>query len=382
MRDPDLERRRGAQPDQDEPTRADRPAPGGRALPATTAGFVDLGAGERGAGAPALRGDDDGDAGVGAGFGSPIGGGARERGGRAGEAGSARAARARGSGRIVDQVIEISDDPAAGQPEADRALRLLGQLGRRALAGAVDEIGPERIRVLFGLISYRARQTRAYARTIAALGPEGMLPYVREHLSYGLLDWVISDGEALAAAGVLKRLRGDARRELFDQLGPEMQRRLFDSLPDSAITMLKLVIGLRFGVTFQRSRTPGERGAAWEASGLRRLWTVLEALPPAHVRGNDALDFIERLDGKPDEAGGFYWERSPGGGGRDEIAISYDEDRLDAEVGDTFALDSDPLGQVNAFDATARHEVGHAVDAAGDFSLSYCEGNEAGGDWV
>lgn len=130
------------------------------------------------------------------------------------------------------------------------------------------------------------------------------------------------------------------------------------------------------------------QAAPWTADGLQRMWPVCEALPPAQVEGNDHLMHIIRnrlgsngnayyssgMDGLISMGAGdaedlstdvsttahiyWEWEKNPDGswkldGAGNKIV------RRDKAGNPISAL---PV-QVSKFNATLRHEIGHAVDA-------------------
>lgn len=140
---------------------------------------------------------------------------------------------------------------------------------------------------------------------------------------------------------------------------------VFDRTGDALVDTLLAAIGQRFGIDFHETRGRADfAGVQWEAGGLRRSWPVLEALPPAHIAGNRSLDLLTRYQATSTE--GVYF------GGANEAAMGYDETKLgDLESG-AFTKPGDPLYGRNVFDATVRHEVGHAVDQ----QLGWSEGSE------
>src|SRR5205807_2358729 len=100
---------------------------------------------------------------------------------------------------------------------------------------------------------------------------------------------------------------------------------MFDHTPDSESQTLARPVGLRFhlsiGVQGEFAGRPEQR---WEAHGLRHLWPVLEALPPADVEDNRRLNKMVRyVVGPGSQAEGIYGEFSLTAG------IGYDPTTVD-----------------------------------------------------
>lgn len=296
-------------------------------------------------------------------------------------------------------------DWAITDAEATEALAKLASLETAALADAMSRLGADFKTRLLDNLPASARQTSAFTKLIVAMGPAAVQPYVEELLSYGVFDWAITDEDANRVFRVIMALPGeqrgtlwgglsaDFRARLVDNLqrsatiGPDEQaglKALFDATPDAEVAVLCGLMKLRFRITFQATEDSDETPMEWEAGGLRRMWDVLAALPPAHVEGNSALAFMERYaHDAGNSAGGYY------ASGRDNAAMAYDPATLGnanqaAQQGVTRADGStvdDPLYGVNRFDKVARHEVGHAVDDANGHSDKYCVGNAGGGNW-
>lgn len=296
-------------------------------------------------------------------------------------------------------------DWAITDSEATEALAKLASLETAALADALSRMGGEYKTRMLDNLPASARQTSAFTKVLVALGPSAVQPYVESLLSYGIFDWAITDDDAARVFQVLMVLPAEGRATLWSGLSTEFRGRLadnlqrsaavgpaeqaglkalFDGTPDAEVTTLCALMKVRFRITFQATGDSDETPMEWEAGGLRRMWDVLAALPPAHVEGNSALAFVERYEhGAGDSAGGYYST------GRDNAAMSYDPATLGNQnqaaqqnvTRDDGTQVDDPLYGVNRFDKVARHEVGHAVDRAGGHSDSYCVGNAGGGNW-
>jgi hypothetical protein len=297
-------------------------------------------------------------------------------------------------------------DWAITDDDAVEALNLLAGLDQTALAGAMARLGEDYKTRLLDNLPDSARQTSAYTRVLVAMGPAAVQPYIESLLSYGVFDWAITDADAQSVFRIVMALQGPQRGQLWNSLGADFRTRLvenlqrsatvgadeqgglkslFDATPDAEVDTLCALMKLRFRITFQATEDSDETPMAWEAGGLRRLWTVLEGLPATHVEGNSAFEFMERYAHEAGaSAGGYY------ASGRQNAAMAYDPATLNdpnqaARQGvlrDDGTVKDDPLYGVNRFDKVVRHEVGHAVDEENGHSDAYCIGNEGGGDWA
>ena len=148
---------------------------------------------------------------------------------------------------------------------------------------------------------------------------------------------------------------------------------LFDGTPDSELDTLGSFLGARF--TIPKVGADDTKGVPWDAGGLRRAWSVMDALPPAQVEGNPKFMALTRYKvAKGSQAEGYYDEDPT------KAAMGYDPKTLD-DADHDFSDKDDPMYGTNAFNETVRHEVGHAVDAMIKGSATYCVGNSGGGDW-
>ncbi|HEY0479157.1 MAG TPA: hypothetical protein VGD37_16680 [Kofleriaceae bacterium] len=137
---------------------------------------------------------------------------------------------------------------------------------------------------------------------------------------------------------------------------------VFEATPDGELDTLELLFEARFRLKIG-DHPKAKHGREFDALGLRRMWTVLKALPPGHVAHDWAVAKLDRYhdtqDHDPDHAHGLFDGHNGKAG---EIDISY-EDSIITDGGTTdHDKKGDPLHGVNRFDEVARHEVGHAVD--------------------
>ncbi len=105
-------------------------------------------------------------------------------------------------------------------------------------------------------------------------------------------------------------------------------------------------------------------------AGLSQMWTVCETLPPAHVENNPRLMNILRDQNR---GPGSAYYAGPENGSQGDILMGYGNDgQLGQNVGGN--LDNvyqaggtgpgAPAVNMPMFNATLRHEIGHAVDAS------------------
>lgn len=245
---------------------------------------------------------------------------------------------------LVDDVRRMLTTSVIGQivgvDQAIAALTRLATLDVGALTAAVTRMGRSAIDTLLDLLPEQRRRGNAFVSMLLAL-PEAWLD---AYLA------TFPKGEALA----------------FGQ--KTLLRDLFRACPDTRLALLKTIMSIRFNLAIGGATTAaaaGETAIDWEPLGLRRMYPVLEALPPAHVSANAQLISMGRYQGTG--VSGYYW--------RQESAIGYDVPGLS----DTQSSPGDPLHGVNRFDKVIRHEVGHAVDQQMGWAGSEAAKPERGG---
>jgi hypothetical protein len=295
-------------------------------------------------------------------------------------------------------------DWAITDGEATQALTLLGGLPLSQLGTAVANI--PNIGRLIDQLPASARSGQSYTRLLVALGPARVTPYLNDLLSYGVFDWCVTDNDARSVITVLGLLQAAQRISVLDRLGVAMHKRLVENVPnrgsamsagdkavvaaifdraaDSELDLLIVAFEVRFALDVR-----GDAGASWDAAGLRRSWTVIEALPPGHVEGNPALlQWIRDGDSAPSHSGWYADDRF----GDDSYGAGFDyttANLASAKQGSQSDEDGQgvnevtaPLHGVNRFNTVVRHAVGHAVDEAMGAEARYCIGNASGGNWT
>jgi hypothetical protein len=284
-------------------------------------------------------------------------------------------------------------DWAITDDEATQALNILSALSDPQLQAAMARLDQKYKTRLLDNLPSSAKGTTGFTRVLVAMGPDAVLPYIDSLLSYGVFDWVVTDSEATEVYHIMMALPDGAQNTLIDKLGPRLRgriasnlprgalagapekallKKLFDRTPDAEVDTLRTLLGLRFHVGV--GSTSWIFGPEFDATALRRMWPVLEGLPPAQVENNPNLrELLRDPQAQPQDAGGYY-------NSSNQVAIDYDPSRiLNDNAPNTQA--GDPLEHVNRFDEVVRHEVGHSVDARLGASDRYCIGNAAGGDW-
>ncbi len=194
--------------------------------------------------------------------------------------------------------------------------------------------------------------------------------------------------ELLATPGAVDQLKPAERKAIAMNPPPTLDdaakaglKLVFDHTPDGELDTLKKLIGARFRIdTVGKDKDKGSPD--WDAAGLRRTWSVLEQLPPAHVEGNASIYSLVRYKtDKKTAAEGYFEDVDDNENTVNEVAIAYTPGKLDAVDKGDFTDKQDPMYGLNVFNGTVRHEIGHAVDAQGKFSDKYCIDNSAGGNW-
>ncbi|CAM4065613.1 hypothetical protein KIPE111705_38790 [Kibdelosporangium persicum] len=303
---------------------------------------------------------------------------------------------------VEDRMSYGVTDWAVTDTEAVESLNDLATLPGPALTAALGRLSQTAKTRLLDNLPSSARQTSAFTKVLVAMGPDAVQPYVDSLLSYGVFDWAITDEDAAGVFRILVALQPAQQTTLAQKLGSTSRSRLaenlarssaigeaehgalrvlFDATPDAEVETLKLWMRLRFRIEFGTQTSGGEVAEEWDGASLRRMYNVLQSLPPGAVEGNPELLRIDRYqDTGP--AGGYY-------GSDRRIAMGYGDLRardgvVDATAnpyGGGMSVVPAPLQGQNLFDGVVRHEVGHAVDRRLGLSDSYCIGNAAGGNW-
>ena len=298
----------------------------------------------------------------------------------------------------VDSLLSYGAiDWAITDPEARAALAKLAVLPMRQLQTITARVNAKRLLENLPSDTYG---TEAFCKVAIALGPEAIQPFLADLSSYGLFDWAVTDADANAVMAVLRILPGAQQGAILPGLGRPMQMRFLELLParGSALSaagkvavkaifdgggtdmeILTLAFEVRFNIDVRGDT------AEWEELGLAQCWTVLEALPPAHVEGNpELLAWIRRAG----SIGGSYGNEVTPNSAKLRydpavIATTKQKSTFDDNQDGTITGDErDPLHGVNRFNKVVRHEVGHAVDEQIGGVAGLCLGNEAGGGWT
>ncbi|HEX2849315.1 MAG TPA: hypothetical protein VHN98_02125 [Acidimicrobiales bacterium] len=291
-------------------------------------------------------------------------------------------------------------DWAVTDEEATDSLNMLASLPGPALSSALGRLSQTAKTRLLDNLPAAAKRTSAYTKLLVALGPGAVQPYVQSLLSYGVFDWAVTDDDADQVFRIMVALGPAQRTTLVQKLGPlfrgrlagnlarasvmgdaehDTLRALFDATPDTETSTLIAWIKARFRIDVGTQTHAGETGQAWDGASLRRLYNVLQSLPPGAVENNPELLRIDRYK-DPGPAGGYY-------GSDRRVALGYGDIRARDSVADAsnpggagMGVPAALAGQ-NLFDGVIRHEVGHSVDARLGLANAYCIGKPAGGNW-
>ncbi len=302
---------------------------------------------------------------------------------------------------IEDKMSYGAFDWAVTDDEATDSLALLAALAPPALTAALSRLSPTAKTRLLDNLPSSAKQTSGFTKVLVAMGPDAVQPYLESLLSYGVFDWAVTDDDAATVFRIFMAITPPQQVVLTGKLGAKFRHRLadnlahaatvgdaehttfkvlFDNTPDAELDTLKLLVGVRFKIDVGTKAGSGDTPLEWDAAGLRRMYNVLQALPPGAVEANPDLARIDRYVGGG--WGGYYSES------KDKIGVGYTNvkglDQVanpDNPGGVGMANPGDPLAGHNIFDGVIRHEVGHAVDKQLGLSKKYCIGRTAGGDW-
>lgn len=315
-----------------------------------------------------------------------------------------------------DVVSDVKDklsygllDWAITDAEATSAFALLDGVPDPDLPGVLTKLGSNTVSRLLDNLPSGLKTGPRYTRIVQGLGLAATLPFVLDQLQTGLFDWAVTDAEVdqvfsvyanlapeqqdgfwtmLAARGRLAKLLSnisEAHEILF--VRPWIKTLVKSAtaaepnpnaafLTDAHKTVLRtmveetdsrvtadLLLEARFNVTVDRLTASKEKragddkqvGTDFSLAQLRRLWVLLEALPPGHIVGNPELDRLTRYQG--DEGSGVYYG-----------------DLKEAAIGES--------GTGTRFSDVVRHEVGHGVDRKISFRASNEHNKPERGHWV
>lgn len=282
----------------------------------------------------------------------------------------------------VDDLLSYGAfDWAITDSDATSALNKLAALPASQLKVAVGRVNISR---LLDNLPASERKSANFAKVVVCLSAEKMKPYLQDLLSYGVFDWAVTDGDVQAVVDLVTKLGPAEQRALLQSLDKpfltrigtnlgsgvkvsnESLKLIFDAMPDADVEGLKGVIGRRFNLDFSSNwftRWQMDVKQDWDAAGLRRIWTLLEQLPPDAVQNSETLDLMLRQS-TVDGSGVYY-------GGHDGAVVSYSDVNKTGGYGQIL-VDDGAGGKkdvalnsnINTFNTVVRHEVGHSVDAA------------------
>lgn len=139
--------------------------------------------------------------------------------------------------------------------------------------------------------------------------------------------------------------------------------------------------------SYNHTADPNVSLASFTKQGLTQMWQVCEALPPAAVENNPRLFNI--LRDRNNGPGNAYYA-GPDNGAQGDILMGYGHDgQLSQNVGSNQdniyqaggTGPGAPAVNMPMFNATLRHEIGHAVDASLNVMATWGRQDTAGG-WI
>ena len=222
--------------------------------------------------------------------------------------------------RVFDWVIRDT--------EAMEALAELGKIPSANLANELKRLGSKYVTRLLDNLPDAAKAGEVYKRVIEALKPADIVSYAKDQLSYGFLDWAITDTEVtrvfntfvnlpaaaqeqflvdLNAAGRLGHLLSNANtahyalyidpwiatltRGALSQQQRKILRTIVTETSNDAFETLKLATETRFNVAVGKTTIldPDYPPVEWEPDAIRQAYLILDELPEAHIAKNKEL---------------------------------------------------------------------------------------------
>jgi hypothetical protein len=270
--------------------------------------------------------------------------------------------------KLVSRLLDNLPDGAKAGNTFTQLVMFLGPVGAQPYLRAINRAGA------WGWIT-TGEQVGQFLQFVQGLEPTERMQFLGKVNATG--DWRRLVALALPAhhvAYLIPWLNTLGVGEAINITNKVLIRGLFNNSPDTEFATLKRCIEVRFNLRVGGTLDPSETPIEWEAKGLRRVFPVLEALPPQHVSENQTLDHFTRYaQAGGGSASGFY------SSGRKEGAMGYGPEALGSA--NTAADVGDALRGVNRFDKVVRHEVGHAVDERMGWSAGSEPASAARGGW-
>jgi len=303
----------------------------------------------------------------------------------------------------VQKLLSYSaTDWAITDSEAMEALALLESIPADKLAAELKDLPTKYVDRLLDNLPDAAKTGPEYQRIITALGSKGSLSYAVDQLSYGFLDWAITDAEVTNVFNIFINLPAPEREEFLVKLDKakrlgrlidnsnsghhalyirpwvetlsqgnltsqqrDILRVIVQNCDDDEVETIKLCTRKRFDLTVEKSSLDEGKPVEWDAKHLRQTYLTLDKLPESHVAKNKALLHLGAFDEPGQDTGrgdgstlvtaGVYSPR------KKELGINK-EDSPDPE-------------------STITHETGHSVDKAMGWSLGPEPAKPARGGW-
>jgi len=286
----------------------------------------------------------------------------------------------------VQKLLSYSaTDWAITDSEAMEALALLEAIPADQLAAELKDLPTKYVDRLLDNLPDAAKTGPEYQRIITALGSKGSLSYAVDQLSYGFLDWAITDAEVTNVFNIFINLPAPEREEFLVKLDKakrlgrlidnsnsghhalyirpwietlsqgnltsqqrDILRVIVQNSDDDEVETIKLCARKRFDVTVEKSTLGEGKPVDWDAKHLRQTYLILDKLPESHVAKNKAFLRLGEFDEPGRDAG-------TGDGSKLVTAGVYSPSKN--ELGVNKEDSPDPEG-------TITHETGHSVDKA------------------
>jgi hypothetical protein len=303
----------------------------------------------------------------------------------------------------VQKLLSYSaTDWAITDSEAMEALALLEAIPADKLAAELKDLPGKYVDRLLDNLPDAAKTGPEYQRIITALGSKGSLSYAVDQLSYGFLDWAITDAEVTNVFNIFINLPPPEREEFFVKLDKakrlgrlidnsnsghhalyirpwietlsqgsltqqqrDILRVIVQNSDDDEVETIKLCTRKRFDVTVEKSSFTDVTPVEWDAKHLRQTYLTLDKLPESHVAKNKALLHLGSYDLPGQDTGA-------GDGSKVVTAGAYSPAKK--ELGINKEDSPDPEG-------TITHETGHSVDKAMGWSVGPEPAKPARGGW-
>lgn len=174
--------------------------------------------------------------------------------------------------KVEDLLSYSTFDWVITDAEARSALALLAKLSVRNLRGVMRRLKHKFKSRLLDNLPDDVKGSPAYSKVLVAMGPSGVLRYIKSLLSYGIFDWAVTDADVKAVLEVVSALKPSQKKRLYDKLGPKLRKRLAEELPQETL-------GAR-GEYKEKKRDDSLAEGETRYSIWDELFTAIGSIPP------------------------------------------------------------------------------------------------------